>query len=608
MPSQPGQRKRTAVLVVHGMGSQRPFDTVRGVVDAVWLEGDHSAQGPRRTWTHPQLSGTDIDLPVITTNFVPDADRRRIDFHELYWAHLMSETRAVAVLLWLFELARKGPRLRPGMGALWWCAAVFLCLLNLSLALLSLQTIAWFSGTQGEPQSMLVAPVLMGLIALLCGLCVALGHKAFRLAKWLGIYALLLCLVAGVVGAIAFGLFRWLGLPFKESLQLLTNVLLPLGVALLATWFLMGPWGLLAFGLTFLLSLAFGAVYLIAVALDFLTQHETIAEVLRNGWLPWSIASEWSAVAAWVIIGIYLILNAGFLQSYLGDAARYFRNAPANVAVRREIRKQAVDTLESLHLSGIYDRIVVVAHSLGTVVAYDMLRAYYSRVHKNLPDPSVLGPDRVLVDEQNPARQEARAKGRAVIAEVAQVVETARQRIKVAAPQPGDRDLRAWLVTDFVTMGSPLTHAHYLMCNGRTANELAADFERRVREREFPTSPPRNLDGDGRLTYENPNDHLRYFHHGGQFALTRWTNLYFPLFQLVWGDAIGGPVAPIFGDGVVDVPVYESKSRRDSFFAHVLYWVIPVGEGSKAPHIVALQNAIDPADTGIVNGLQSATD
>src|SRR5258707_8126498 len=71
------QRKRTAVLVVHGMGSQRPLDTVRGVVDAVWLEGDHSASGARRTWTHPKLSGVDIDLPVIPTNFVPGADHRR---------------------------------------------------------------------------------------------------------------------------------------------------------------------------------------------------------------------------------------------------------------------------------------------------------------------------------------------------------------------------------------------------------------------------------------------------------------------------------------------------------------------------------------------------
>ena len=76
-----------------------------------------------------------------------------------------------------------------------------------------------------------------------------------------------------------------------------------------------------------------------------------------------------------------------FLQPYLGDAARYFRNSPGNVAVRRAIRKEAVDTLGagSIRLRPATIAIVVVAHSLGTVVAYDMLRAYFSRVCDELP-------------------------------------------------------------------------------------------------------------------------------------------------------------------------------------------------------------------------------
>ena len=65
--------KRTAVLVIHGMGSQRPFNTVRGIVDAIWLKGDRSGQGPRRTCNHPELSlEFDIDLQVITTNVISE--------------------------------------------------------------------------------------------------------------------------------------------------------------------------------------------------------------------------------------------------------------------------------------------------------------------------------------------------------------------------------------------------------------------------------------------------------------------------------------------------------------------------------------------------------
>ena len=115
------------------------------------------------------------------------------------------------------------------------------------------------------------------------------------------------------------------------------------------------------------------------------------------------------------------------------------------------------------------------------------------------------------------------------------------------------------------------------------------------------------LKGDGRLTFIAGN--RLYFHQGGLFGLTRWTNLYFPVSELLWGDAIGGPVAPIFGRNIVDVPVYMNKLRDASLFArtrywavppnlfaHILYWVLPPKEGSEAPHIRALIDAINLAD------------
>src|ERR1700687_3604646 len=137
----PGPKRRTAVVVVHGMGSQRALDTVRGIVDAVWLDKDDKpGTGDKRYWLHPERKNDDLDLSVITTNEVPGTtDHRRIDFHELYWAHLMSETRAVAVLLWLFELARMGPRLKPSISAVYWGALVFLSVLVLSVSLLAIQ-------------------------------------------------------------------------------------------------------------------------------------------------------------------------------------------------------------------------------------------------------------------------------------------------------------------------------------------------------------------------------------------------------------------------------------------------------------------------------------
>ena len=70
---------------------------------------------------------------MITTSWLPDVQpNRSIDFHELYWSHLMSETRSLAVLLWLFELARKGPLLKPNMKLVWGAATLFLVLMILS--------------------------------------------------------------------------------------------------------------------------------------------------------------------------------------------------------------------------------------------------------------------------------------------------------------------------------------------------------------------------------------------------------------------------------------------------------------------------------------------
>ena len=321
------------------------------------------------------------------------------------------------------------------------------------------------------------------------------------------------------------------------------------------------------------------------------------ARIWNEGWIFWSLNERYSSVIALSVVSIYGILYALFLQPYLGDAARYFRNSPGNVAVRREIRKQAVDTLEALHASGKYDRIIIVAHSLGTVVAYDMLRAYFSRICNNLPDPTTLGQvvqdvDGIVIGpDGSPALKPAlRNDARLIVRNIEASPQT--------APQAGGVPPQAakWLVTDFVTLGSPLTHAHYLMCIGNTYEGLQEDFERRVREREFPTCPPARLDGDGLLLFTNPKTGGQEFHHGAIFGLTRWSNLYFPLVQLFWGDAIGGPLAPVFGPHIEDIKVSTVTPPGPSFFTHTSYWSLAWLGGRCAPHIQALRAAINLED------------
>ena len=252
----------------------------------------------------------------------------------------------------------------------------------------------------------------------------------------------------------------------------------------------------------------------------------------------WSLNERYSAVIAFAIILIYLALYALFLQPFLGDAARYFRASPGNVAVRREIRRQAVDMLDTLHKWGNYDRIIIVAHSLGTVVAYDMLRAISAGSTAAFRIPSCWNRSSLR------SISTIRTTGLLAIMNEDDFRVAAREIVRKIAAQtissiPSYQKRPAWLVTDFVTLGSPLTHARYLMCDGNTEQELNEDFERRVLQREFPVCPPAKQGDDGLLSFHNGQTDRREFQHAALFGLTRWTNLFFPMSQMFWGDASG---------------------------------------------------------------------
>jgi hypothetical protein len=152
----------------------------------------------KRIWLHPELSGTDIDLPVITSNAVPQEGLPKVDFHEFYWSHLMSETRAVAVLLWLFELARKGPRLNPGIGALWWGSAIFLSFLILSVTFLIIQGIEWSAGASDNRALLLLAPVGLVVIVTIFAALVFTAERALKLARATALVALVASILLAV--------------------------------------------------------------------------------------------------------------------------------------------------------------------------------------------------------------------------------------------------------------------------------------------------------------------------------------------------------------------------------------------------------------------------
>jgi hypothetical protein len=123
----------------------------------------------------------------------------------------------------------------------------------------------------------------------------------------------------------------------------------------------------------------------------------------------WIIGLITSAVVLVFWFGLYRMLGKALVNSTttsLVDVARYLDPSPYSYAARRAIRGGLVDLLHALH-DGRYSRIVVVAHGVGTYIAYDALTAFWAETHRRQGNP--------------------------------------------------------WCITDFVTVGAPMALADFLM-------------------------------------------------------------------------------------------------------------------------------------------------
>jgi hypothetical protein len=287
------------------------------------------------------------------------------------------------------------------------------------------------------------------------------------------------------------------------------------------------------------------------------------------------------------ILALVLLASAfyGFLIRYAGDAARYLSPSPRNVAIRRAIRDAGVSLLRRLHESGKYDRIILVGHSLGSVIAYDLITHYWVEAYRRFQNPARQPQARLEAYEQLLTGPNTGAVG-----------EDIHRRHQRAVWTELRRHGHSWRITDLVTLGSPLAHAAILIAR----NER--DLVQRFRDRELPTDPPQ-LDRDGTLAFvlEPPirNDRRQLVsprapHHAAPFACTRWTNLYFPAYGGLFGDIVGGPVGPVFGEGVLDVPVSDGTLRSYTLWSHTRYWKLTRGGVGTRPSASAeLRRVLD---------------
>ena len=326
--------------------------------------------------------------------------------------------------------------------------------------------------------------------------------------------------------------------------------------------------------LTLLLMLTVLAAALIAVLM-----------VSREGVRAWLTEPPF-----WVAAGLAAVQAAvrPLLTRRLADAERYLTPDPAGVAARTEIRSEGLELMRRLHASGVYDEIAVVGHSLGSVIGYDILRLFWDEARH--PTFERAGPqpeaERLVHDYSDPL---GLAPGEV---EVFQHVQRRLWR------ECRDRGV-PWLVTDFVTLGSPLAHGRLLL------DTRASSLQRRQDDLELPTCPPMpslapSADADERSASFYPavlrkgdlERSVLVGNHGAPFGPTRWTNLYFPTRWLVFGDPVGGPLREVLGTGIRDVAVHHSGRHHPWWHRllplhdHLRYWARLDGPARSRPATV----------------------
>lgn len=490
-------------MVIHGMGEQKPMDTIKNFAKAVW-SGDTSAHKDKEkssdwghVWSKPDTRTGSLELRRLTTReSTPTgtyAEGVRQDFYELYWADLSGGSTLSNVQNWIWMLLFRNP-------------------------------------FRNVPRRVMVAWILLWIVTL----------------------AILVLLIAAALPA-----------P--------TPARAPLWPAQYELWL----WNYPPFR-----------------------------------WL--------APIPDWILAGIVAVLGYvahNLVVASFGRVVRYTRALPDNIAARKAIRERGLKLLEDLHREE-YERIIVVGHSLGSLLAYDLVAYHWAArsaaytIQKTSEEFEALCRLEELAGILEVEKQKTgtlRWNSQTWNDGIDRYREAQRQFCGLLRmrPKPAKKDDidRRWLITDLVTVGSPLGHAEFLLAKNRT------DLGERIAARELATCPPEReklnypekASGDGLPLIDQPPKLFSFptntpgewkLHHAAQFAAVRWTNIHDPAFLVGFGDIISAPAAPIFGGGIIDIDLRElrGQSRR---FTHTRYWA-EGRPGKETPrHLVELRTALD---------------
>lgn len=536
----PAQKPKQAVVVIHGMGEQRPMETLRGFVAA--LCGVKPVEAERKGGHEPfhiipEAAAGSNELARIRVSSAPVAHSDiRTDFYEYYYADLLGGTTLGHLKSWAQAVMFRWPHQVPKKLALLWATLWVVAGL-----------LTWWIGREfdGKVFDRLIAFATSGLKPEAPGpspvqqflLMIAMAALAWRLLWMAGRHASnpetkpdesrtldpKLSFAFAAALPVLIGIALWNALPWAEL-----------------RWtppeYTKGIWGVLTLAGDF-----FGQVWI---------------KLLVAAFLWWAVTQ--------------------FGVAYFGDVARYLRMSPDAIQSRKAIRDRGMALLTALQdkraiENGMpttrpeYDRIVIVAHSLGSIIGYDVMRILWARdnanANKALPAGAVAAMQKIV-------GLSGTVSGRAIVADTTGVFDRdAFIKLQREVSLHLCKEAHGWRISDFITLGSPLASADFL---------LARDWPRfmqAVGERSLPLCPPFHesnksfLYTGGTIPGEAP-------HHAAMFSAVRWTSFHDPYHWPMNGDFIGGPVSDLFGQGAADIPVEIERKRFwfKSLFTHTQYW------------------------------------
>ncbi len=274
------------------------------------------------------------------------------------------------------------------------------------------------------------------------------------------------------------------------------------------------------------------------------------------------------------------------LSKTVGDAVKYLTPSPQNIEARYQIRNKGIALLKKLHEEKdannepLYERIIVVGHSLGSIVAYDIITNLWADyLYANKP-------------QEQHIHQSALEK---LAKEVVAADKTKKplninnyQNMQGALFNELKQFQNPWLISDLLTLGSPLCHGAYLLAKNEEA------FTKKIHYRELPLCPPKielkrlhdrhsgkKIDKKNykfpfffHKKYKNPNNaqelvDFKVINHASPFAFVKWTNVFFN------NDYVGGTLSD-FGCGIRNShalkPKGSWKTKSLPFWSHTKYW------------------------------------